>query len=66
MKYKFTLALAAAAAMFTGITVSQPAYAVPCNIACVQQYNLCLANTPHAALSCKDFLIACRNSCNWE
>ncbi len=66
MKHKLTLALAAAAALFTGITVSQPAYAVPCNIACMQQYNLCLVSTPHAALDCKRFLIACQNTCMWD
>lgn len=66
MKFKLVLALASAAAVFTGVTFSQPAEAVSCNRACYLQYNLCLANTPHAAQSCRDFLNACLYQCNFQ
>ncbi len=66
MKYKFLLAAATAAAVFTGITFSRPAEASGCYFSCQQQYNLCLANTPHAAASCREFLRACQRNCDFQ
>lgn len=65
MKVQIGLAIAAAAAMFTGVMVSQPAEARSCGLICNQQYNLCLANTPHHAFSCREILRSCLAGCNF-
>lgn len=66
MKTNMLAALAIAAAVFTGLTYSRPAQARGCYFSCQQQYNLCLANTPHAAQSCREFRDACFVDCDFQ
>lgn len=62
---KLKLALAFAVAAFAGGIYTQTAEAAPgCLRACGTQYNLCLANTPHAAADCYAFYRACIGVCD--